>query len=130
MIYMTPVEYEKIVGQILDGDIDLDKLTELVKAEQTRRAEKEARDFEIKEVRDDIIENMLYYIGLVANDPDVERYLDTPAARKDFENILTKMESMMTLGLRKPVVTSEIALQSEVADKIRRWLTMKNITNE
>lgn len=38
---MTPIEYEKLVNQILDKSLDLDKLTEMVAEEQKRRKEQE-----------------------------------------------------------------------------------------
>ena len=38
---MTPIEYEKLVNQILDKSLDLDKLTEMVEEEQKRRKEQE-----------------------------------------------------------------------------------------
>ncbi len=127
---MTPAEYEKIVGQILDGYIDLDKLTELVTAERDRREEEEARKYELDIAKDKVIEDMLYYIGLVANDPDIDAYLDTPAARKDFENILTEMETMITLGLKYRQTALKKAPQNELEDELRKWLAKKNLTNK
>lgn len=38
---MTPIDYEKLVNQILDKSLDLDKLTEMVAEEQKRRKEQE-----------------------------------------------------------------------------------------
>jgi len=127
---MTPAEYEKIVGQILDGYIDLDKLTELVTKERDRREEEEARKYELDIAKDKVIEDMLYYIGLVADDPDIDAYLDTPAARKDFENILTEMETMITLGLKYRQTVPKKVSQNELEDELRKWLAKKNLTNK
>lgn len=41
---MTPIDYEKLVNQILDKSLDLDKLTEMVAEEQDRRKEQEKEE--------------------------------------------------------------------------------------
>lgn len=41
---MTPIDYEKLVNQILDKSLDLDKLTEMVAEEQKHRKEQEKEE--------------------------------------------------------------------------------------
>lgn len=47
---MTPIDYEKLVNQILDKSLDLDKLTEMVAEEQNRRKEQEKEEKKKAEV--------------------------------------------------------------------------------
>lgn len=61
---MTPVDYENLVNQILDGGLDLDELTKQVEAEQERRAKKDEADA----ARENAIEALLEYFSTVTGD--------------------------------------------------------------
>ncbi len=61
---MTPVDYENLVNQILDGGLDLDELTKQVEAEQERRAKKDEADA----ARENAIDALLEYFSIVTGD--------------------------------------------------------------
>lgn len=95
---MTPIDYEKLVNQILDKSIDLDKLTEMVAEEQKRRKEQEKdekRKAEVEKCKTALVDAVYDWIFLTdikkENKPSVGslgEYVLKERIKRTFEMLL------------------------------------------
>ena len=122
---MTPIEYEKIVNDILGGNLDIDVLTKLVKEETERREQEKKekeRQQEIEDRRDDFITAAQFYISAICNDEEVDEYIFSDKCFDAFENDLKTLET----ALSQIPAAAQKYTSNEVEDKIKEFLKKKN----
>lgn len=126
---MTPVDYENLVNQILDGGLDLDELTKQVEAEQERRAKKDEADA----ARENAIEALLEYFSTVTGDDSfaTEEFKETITEDlKKLEEQFIKQHELVKkfakFGFVPPIQqpTKETAVDFD-EDAVRTWLKNK-----
>ena len=131
---MTPVDYENLVNQILDGGLDLDELTKQVEAEQERRAKKDEADA----ARENAIEALLEYFSTVTGDDSfaTEEFKETITEdlKKLEEQFIKQHElakKLAAFGFVPPIQqpTKETAVDFD-EDAVRTWLRNKRRKEE
>jgi len=122
---MTPIEYEKIVNDILGENLDIDILTKLVK-EETERREQEKKEKErqqlIEDLRRDFIVSAQDYISAICNDEKTTEYILSNKCFNEFKNDLKTLE----IALSQIPAAAQKYTTNEVEDKIIEFLKKKN----
>ena len=126
---MTPVDYENLVNQILDGGLDLDELTKQVEAEQERRAKKDEADA----ARENAIEALLKYFSTVTGDDSFATEEFKENVTKDLKRLEEQfvkqhelVKKFKKFGFIPPIQqpTKETTVDFD-EDAIRTWLRNK-----
>ena len=127
---MTPVDYENLVNQILDGGLDLDELTAQVAAEQERRAKKDEADA----ARENAIEALLEYFSTVTGDDSfaTEEFKETITEDlKKLEEQFVKqhdlVKKMAQFGFAPPTQHTTKPTVEFDEDAVRTWLRNKRL---
>jgi len=146
---MTPIDYEKLVNQILDKSLDLDKLTEMVAEEQKRRKEQEKeekRKAEVEKCKTALVDAVYDWIFLTdlkkENKPSagsLGEYVLKERIKRTFEMLLGDPEVIDTFsnlnetkeeeveGRRDPVKDpSTLDINDLNIDPLEAWLKEKN----
>ena len=124
---MTPMNYETLIDQLINEDVDMDELRDLVSAE--KEARKKKSEAKIKDRRESVTSALINYISaLTGEDPswgfenmindafeEIERSV---AGAKEFKGIKTDANG------KKTKITKEEA--NEEIDKVRKWLDHLN----
>ena len=126
---MKPTEYETLISQLIDNEVDMDELRSLVTAEKNKR-KKEAEDAAAKErrkkivqaARANLIDALLAYVEEVADDDAVIDYLEDDSTWHEIENALIQMEESL-VQTKKMVVKTDKWKMDE--DAIKKWLENK-----
>ena len=127
---MTPVDYENLVNQILDGGLDLDELTAQVAAEQERRAKKDEADA----ARENAIDALLEYFSIVTGDDSFATEEFKKAITEDLKRLEEQfvkqhelVKKLSKLGIVPPTQpTKETAVDFD-EDAVRTWLRNKRL---
>ena len=131
---MTPVDYENLVNQILDGGLDLDELTKQVEAEQERRAKKDEADA----ARENAIEALIEYFSIVTGDDNFATEEFKKTVTEDLKNMEEQfikqqelVKKLQKFGFVPPVQqpTKKTAVDFD-EDAIRTWLRNKRRKEE
>ena len=128
---MTPVDYENLVNQILDGGLDLDELTKQVEAEQERRTKKDEADA----ARENAINALLEYFTIVTGDDSfaTEEFKETITKDlKKLEEQFVKQHELVKkfakYGFVPPIQQPEKEIKADFdEDAVRTWLRNKRL---
>ena len=134
---MTPVDYEKIIADLLDKQVDMETLVKNFNAEK----EKRDRANEIKGLRDTAVLALLEYLTATVDDEKVQRYLDSDEAFEDlarsFDQVAKEISAAIRLkdALSKKKESGDWDIPcfydknsrstDDTEDAIRKWLANK-----
>lgn len=131
---MKPTEYEKLISNLVDNDVDMDVLCTLVKKRKAEVLEQE-KDKKIAEARTEVAKAIAKYSALaVDGDEDFMNYLGSVDVINEIVNSLKEMEGLIKAGAdvdvqrdgNKVKITAKQESKNNNYNAIKEWLDNHN----
>ena len=133
---MKPTEYESLISQLIDNEVDMDELRSLVAAEKNKREEEKKREKEEflktkrrNNIRADLADAIICYIEELVEDPQLHEWLESAEGWDQIIDALVEVEDQFEKTnklFNNPKLWRDlIKVDDAEIDAVRKWLKSK-----